>query len=117
MSGSYGTPWPAELRWIIERLQPGTHQEMRSFQPDQGPPITSPKGSPVPTLEGAVTVSEKQWEMLQRMPGTLWVAMHPRNGNDVYLKFLDRPHCRRQTISSGMPSYREIEIKLSVQAK
>jgi hypothetical protein len=105
------TPWPAELNEMLIGLKRGSHQEFDESNMNAGNVRRRPKGLPIPTLSGSVTLNEKEWAALSQLNKA------PRSFfriDDSLLSFISEPEMTKTTMVNSETS-RTVKINLLVR--
>jgi hypothetical protein len=108
--------WPASLAWMADGFAEGTFQAYSQFQPEKGPPLSSPKGSPISIMTGVFTFDDRGWRVLQQISGQAGINVFsiklPKLKRTARVLFSKPPFVRKETIQGGVRT-RIVEIELA----
>jgi hypothetical protein len=108
------TAWPKELEWIIDALEETTFQRRREFRTASGHVKSRPAHSPMPALQGMVTLNESDWTKLNdlRQTDSAFSVTKTPNGRGGTVVFSAAPFEKKISMSNQGPTIRDVEIKL-----
>lgn len=100
--------WPADLKWIVDRLEPAPFQEMTETLMNAGNVRRRPKRTPLEYLKAEVELNNTDWNAVQGLEGGLVEIPDPVRGGQTCCKLYI--NVKSTTTKNGSPLSRIAEL-------